>query len=104
VIFKNLEPLKLGGSNEKNLCYNKKMVRFGSPYTLGKEMTTQSEKQRNQVKSRFYYLFWGIATVSVVAGQLYVGSGYRMFGRSLNRILDTIQLEVGQSYNNERFY
>jgi len=104
VIFKNLEPLKLGGSNEKNLCYNKKMVRFGSPYTLGKKMTTQSEKQRNQVKSRFYYLFWGIATVSVVAGQLYVGSGYRMFGRSLNRILDTIQLEVGQSYNNERFY
>jgi hypothetical protein len=90
--------------NEKNLCYNKKMVRFGSPYTLGKKMTTQSEKQRNQVKSRFYYLFWGIATVSVVAGQLYVGSGYRMFGRSLNRILDTIQLEVGQSYNNERFY
>ena len=104
MIFKNLEPLKLGGSNEKNLCYNKKMVRFGSPYTLGKKMTTQSEKQRNQVKSRFYYLFWGIATVSVVAGQLYVGSGYRMFGRSLNRILDTIQLEVGQTYNNERFY
>jgi len=27
-----------------------------------------------------------------------------MFGRSLNRILDTIQLEVGQTYNNERFY
>ncbi len=90
-------------SNEKNLCYNKKMVRFGSPYTLGKKMINK-EKVRNQVKSRFYYLFWGIATVSVVAGQLYVGSGYRMFGRSLNRILDTIQLEVGQSYNNERFY
>ncbi len=56
------------------------------------------------MKSRFYYLFWGIATFSVVAGQLYVGSGYRMFGRSLNRILDTIEVEVGQSYNNERFY
>ena len=62
------------------------------------------EKVRNQVKSRFYYLFWGIATFSVVAGQMYVGSGYRMFARSLNRILDTIQLEVGQTYNNERFY
>ena len=62
------------------------------------------EKVRAQVKSRFYYLFWGIATVSVVAGQLYVGSGYRMFGRSLNRILDTIEVEVGQSYNQERFY
>ena len=62
------------------------------------------EKVRNQVKSRFYYLFWGIATFSVVAGQMYVGSGYRMFARSLNRILDTVQVEVGQSYNNERFY
>ena len=67
-------------------------------------MTTQTEKRRHQVKSRFYYIFWGIATFSVVEGQLYVGSGYRMFGRSLNRILDTIQLEVGQTYNNERFY
>ena len=62
------------------------------------------EKQRNQVKSKFYYIFWGTATASVVLGQLYVGSGYRMFARSLNRILDTIQLEVGQTYNNERFY
>jgi len=67
-------------------------------------MTTQTEKRRHQVKSRFYYLFWGIATFSVVAGQIYVGSGYRMFGRSLNRILDTIELEVGQTYNNKRFY
>jgi len=62
------------------------------------------EKQRNQVKSRFYYLFWGIATFSVVAGQLYVGSGYRMFASSLNRIFDTIEVEVGNSYNKERFY
>ena len=62
------------------------------------------EKVRNQVKSRFYYLFWGIATVSVVLGQLYVGSGYRIFAGSLNRIFDTIEIEVGQDYNNERFY
>ena len=62
------------------------------------------EKQRNQVKSKFYYIFWGVATTSVVLGQLYVGSGYRGFASSLNRILDTIQLEVGQTYNNERFY
>ena len=63
------------------------------------------EKVRNQVKSRFYYLFWGIATFSVVAGQLYVGSGYRMFARSLNRIFDTIELEVrGDYYREERFY
>ena len=59
---------------------------------------------RNQVKSRFYYLFWGIATFSVVAGQLYVGSGYRMFAGSLNRIFDTIEIEVSNDYNRQRFY
>ena len=62
------------------------------------------EKQRNQVKSRFYYLFWGIATVSVVLGQLYVGSGYRIFAQSLLKIFDTVEVEVGREYRNERFY
>ena len=62
------------------------------------------EKQRNQVKSKFYYIFWGVATFSVVAGELYVGSGYRMFARSLNRIFDTVEVEVNKGYNNERFY
>ena len=56
------------------------------------------EKVRNQVKSRFYYLFWGLATFSVVAGQLYVGSGYRMYARSLMRILDAVDVEVGRGY------
>jgi len=62
------------------------------------------EKQRNQVKSKFYYIFWGIATFSVVAGQLYVGSGYRMFARSLNRIFDTIEVQVGEDYYRQRYY
>jgi len=62
------------------------------------------EKVRNQVKSRFYYLFWGIATFSVVAGQLYVGSGYRIYAQSLMRIFDAVDIEVGNEYKNERFY
>jgi len=62
------------------------------------------EKQRNQVKSKFYYIFWGIATFSVVAGQLYVGSGYRMFARSLNRIFDTIEVQVGEDLYRQRYY
>ena len=62
------------------------------------------DKVRNQVKSRFYYIFWGIATFSVVAGQLYVGSGYRIFAGSLNRIFDTVEVEVGRDYYGERFY
>ena len=62
------------------------------------------DKARNQVKSRFYYIFWGVATASVLFGQLYVGSGYRIFAQSLLRIFDAVEVEVGRDYNNERFY
>ncbi len=61
-------------------------------------------KQRAQVKSRFYYLFWGIATISVVLGQLYVGSGYRLYARSLMKIFESVEVQLGTEYNNERFY
>ena len=61
------------------------------------------EKQIAQVKSKFYYIFWGVATISVVLGQVYVGSGYRMFARSLNRIFDTIEVQVNDTPY-ERFY
>ena len=60
------------------------------------EWGTLRQKQRNQVKSKFYYIFWGLATASVFAGQLYVGSGYRQMSRSLNRIFDTIEVEVSR--------
>jgi hypothetical protein len=52
------------------------------------------DKVRNQVKSRFYYLFWGIATFSVVAGQIYVGTGYRLMSESFHRILDAVRVEL----------
>ena len=60
------------------------------------------EKQKAQVKSKFYYIFWGVATVSVVLGQVYVGAGYRGFADSLNRIFDTVEMQVYDDY--ERFY
>ena len=61
-------------------------------------------KARNQEKSRFYYIFWGAATVSVVLGQLYVGTGYRSFAQSINRVFDTIEIEVGREYNGRTYY
>ncbi len=74
-------------------------------YTSPPPMWEQKkEKQRNQVKSRFYYLFWGAATVSVLAGQLYVGSGYRAYAGALLRIFDAIDVEVQRDYSQERFY
>ena len=42
-------------------------------------------KVRSQFKSSYYYLFWGAATVAVIAGQIYVGSGYRAMAESMNR-------------------
>ena len=62
------------------------------------------EKQRNQVKSKFYYIFWGLATASVFVGQMYVGSGYRQMSRSFNRIMDSIVLELERSYNKQGLY
>ena len=60
-------------------------------------MKNKLKKQRHQVKSRFYYLFWGAATVSVFAGQLYVGSGYRQMSASFNRIMDAIVISINEN-------
>ena len=38
------------------------------------KLMSKRDKIRAQMKSRFYYMFWGAATVAVVGGQLYVGS------------------------------
>ena len=48
------------------------------------------QKVRAQVKSRFYYYFWGIATVAVVFGQIYVGTGYRILYGGMQELLDKV--------------
>lgn len=47
-------------------------------------------KIRAQVKSRFYYVFWGTATVAVVLGQLYVGTGYRILHGDMRQLLNKV--------------
>ena len=42
------------------------------------------EKIRAQMKSRFYYMFWGAMAGAVVGGQIYVGTSYRFMARSMN--------------------
>jgi len=51
-------------------------------------MTKSFTKRKAQIKSSRYYLFWGIATIAVVAGQIYVGTGYRNMSKSLDRLID----------------
>ena len=67
-------------------------------------MTKLKKKQRHQVKSRWYYIFWGAATISVFAGQMYVGSGYRKMAESFDRIVDTVVVEVERGFGNGTKY
>ena len=48
-------------------------------------MTRKTRLVKAQVKSRFYYWFWGTTAVAVVSGQLYVGTSYRAMAKSMNR-------------------
>ena len=51
-------------------------------------------KLKHQVKSSRYYLFWGAATIAVMAGQIYVGNGYRQMSESMDGISADINLLV----------
>ena len=59
-------------------------------------MTKDKKKLRAQVKSRWYYIFWGTCTVAVCAGQVLVGSGFRRMAESLDKVLDApIRMDIG---------
>ena len=54
-------------------------------------MTTMTKSYniiKHQVKSSKYYLFWGAATIAVMAGQIYVGTGYRNMSESIDKLVD----------------
>jgi hypothetical protein len=47
--------------------------------------------KKHQIKSSNYYRFWGICTVAVVIGQLYIGTGYRYMAESVNSLTYTFR-------------
>ena len=60
-------------------------------------------KVRSQFKSSAYYVFWGTATFVVVAGQIYVGTGYRQMSESLDAWFDkTISIMIKKRLMQER--
>ena len=50
---------------------------------------TKLSKIKHQIKSNMYYVFWGACTVAVMAGQIYVGTGYRSMSKSLDILVKT---------------
>ena len=55
----------------------------------------------HQVKSRWYYVFWGIATIAVFSGQLYVGSGYRKMATQQGNLTRAIHKLIVQGENDK---
>ena len=59
-------------------------------------------KTKAQMKSSSYYTFWGIATVAVVAGQIYVGNGYRSMSQSVKDLTEIITIKMEWDELNKR--
>ena len=55
-------------------------------------MSNKIKKLRAQVKSNAYYIFWGAATVAVIAGQVYIGIGYRIMTQSIIDLTEVFAL------------
>ena len=51
---------------------------------------THTGMKKHQIKSGYYYIFWGLATASVLFGQIYVGSGYRQMRDSIEEVTKEI--------------
>ena len=65
-------------------------------------MTKSFTKLKHQVKSSRYYLFWGAATIAVMAGQIYVGNGYRSMSQSVKDLTETIAIKMEWDELNKR--
>ena len=51
-------------------------------------------KTKAQIKSYQYYLFWGACTAAVMAGQIYVGAGYRSMSQEVKDLTEMIQIQI----------
>ena len=54
------------------------------------------------MKSYQYYLFWGACTVAVMAGQIYVGAGYKSMSQSVKDLTETITIKMEWDELNQR--
>ena len=63
---------------------------------------TKFSKLKHQVKSNMYYIFWGACTFAVMAGQFYVGNGYRGMSQSVKDLTETITIKMEWDELNKR--
>ena len=51
-------------------------------------------KIKHQIKSGKYYIFWGACTVAVMAGQIYVGAGYRSMSQEVKDLTEMVEIKI----------
>ena len=51
-------------------------------------------KTKAQIKSYQYYIFWGACTAAVMAGQIFVGAGYRSMSQEVKDLTEMIQIQI----------
>ncbi len=51
-------------------------------------------KIKHQIKSNMYYIFWGACTIAVMAGQIYVGTGYKAMSQSVKDLTEMIEIKI----------
>ena len=59
---------------------------------------TKFSELKHQVKSNQYYIFWAAATVAVVIGQIYVGTGYRQMSKEIKNLNQTITTQIKELF------
>ena len=59
---------------------------------------TKFSNLKHQVKSTPYYIFWATATITVVIGQLYVGTGYRQMSQEIKILNQTITEQIKELF------
>ena len=59
---------------------------------------TKFSELKHQVKCTPYYVFWATATIAVVLGQIYVGTGYRQMSQEIKNLNQTINEKIEELF------
>jgi len=59
-------------------------------------------KIKHQIKSGKYYIFWGACTIAVMAGQIFVGAGYRSMSKEVRDLTEVLTIKMEWDELNRR--
>ena len=69
---------------------------FGQGFYNGRKYIFMKplSKVKHQIKSGKYYIFWGACTIAVMAGQIYVGAGYRSMSQEVKDLTEMVEIKI----------